>query len=171
MMKTKELDKIIDKISFLGVPGLVFLIIMSFSPWAGGAAIMSTLSILGGPFGAIVGIGVLLVFSRYGSKISSLGYNKVISMVIDRMKKNGKTKDEIVGEINRFPISEELKEKVIKEIINPPPYGGIDVSEPDDIDPKFYEDEEPFVGSASIENEDEEVGDDIASAEDKEPES
>mgnify|MGYP001193957752 CR=1 FL=1 len=142
MIKTKELDKIIDKISFLGVPGLVFLIIMSFSPWAGGAAIMSTLSILGGPFGAIAGIGVLLVFSKYGSKISSVGYNKVISMVIARMKKNGKTKDEIVGEINKFPISEELKEKVIREIINPPPYSGIDVSEPDDIDPIFYEGEE-----------------------------
>ena len=141
MMKTKELDKIIDKISFLGVPGLVFLVLMSFSPWAGGAAIMSTLSILGGPFGAIAGIGVLMVFSKYGSKISSLGYNKVISMVIDRMRKNGKTRGEIVGEINRFPISEELKAKVIKEIINPAPYGGNVVSEPyDDI---FFEYKEP----------------------------
>ena len=132
VMKAKELDKIIDKISFLGVPGLVFLVLMSFSPWAGGAAIMSTLSILGGPFGAIAGIGVLMVFSKYGSKISSLGYNKVITMVIDRMRKNGKTRDEIVGEINRFPISEELKEKVIREIINPVPYRGNVVSEPDD---------------------------------------
>ena len=92
-------------------------------------------------------------------------------MVIVRMKKNGKTKDEIVGEINKFPISEELKKKVIREIINPPPYGGIDVSEPDNIDPIFYEDEEPLTGSVSMENKDEEVGDDIASAEDKEPES
>ena len=162
MIKTKELDKIIDKISFLGVPGLVFLIIMSFSPWAGGAAIMSTLSILGGPFGAIAGIGVLLVFSKYGSKISSVGYNKVISMVIARMKKNGKTKDEIVGEINKFPISEELKEKVIREIINPPPYSGIDVSEPDDIDAIFYEDEDE-----DEEVEDEEADDD-SKAESKE---
>lgn len=66
---------------------------------------------------------------------------------------NGKSKDEILGEINRFPISEELKAKVIKEIIKPASYCGNDVSEPDDID--------------SIENEDEELGGDIDSAEGK----
>ena len=111
VMKAKELDKIIDKISFLGVPGLVFLVLMSFSPWAGGAAIMSTLSILGGPFGAIAGIGVLMVFSKYGSKISSLGYNKVITMVIDRMRKNGKTRDEIVGKSTGFQLAKNLRKR------------------------------------------------------------
>ena len=64
--KKAEIDKIIDKLSPLGVPGLIFLILMSFSPLAGGAAIMSTLSLLGGPFGAIAGLGVLGVFSIYG---------------------------------------------------------------------------------------------------------
>ena len=116
VMKKVEIDKMIDKISFLGVPGLVFLVLLSFSPWAGGAAIMSTLSLLGGPFGAIAGIGVLLVFSKYGSKISALGYNKVISLVIHRMRSKGKTEEEIVEEIKSFPITDELKRKVINKM-------------------------------------------------------
>lgn len=116
-MKNNEIDKVIDKISFLGVPGLIFLVLMSFSPWTGGAAIMSTLSVLGGPFGAVAGLGVLLVFSRYGSKISALGYNRVILLVIDRMKKQGKSTDNIVKEIQKFPISEELKNKITDKIL------------------------------------------------------
>lgn len=116
-MKNNGIDKVIDKISFLGVPGLIFLVLMSFSPWTGGAAIMSTLSVLGGPFGAVAGLGVLLVFSRYGSKISALGYNRVILLVIDRMKKQGKSTDNIVKEIQKFPISEELKNKITDKIL------------------------------------------------------
>lgn len=116
--KKAEIDKIIDKLSPLGVPGLIFLILMSFSPWAGGAAIMSTLSLLGGPFGAIAGLGVLGVFSIYGKKISAFGYNRVIILLIDRMQKQGKSADEIIQEIQKFPISGDLKNKIINKIEN-----------------------------------------------------
>lgn len=115
--KKTEIDKIIDKLAPLGVPGLIFLVLMSFSPWAGGAAIMSTLSLLGGPFGAIAGLGVLGVFSLYGKKISAFGYNRIIILLIDRMKKQGKRTDEIMQEIQKFPISGDLKNKIIHKIV------------------------------------------------------
>ena len=116
--KKTEIDRIIDKLAPLGVPGLIFLVLMSFSPWAGGAAIMSTLALLGGPFGAIAGLGVLGVFSIYGKKISAFGYNRVIVLLIDRMKKQGKSADEIIQEIQKFPISDELKNKITNKIRN-----------------------------------------------------
>ena len=69
-MKDKiKLDTMINKIAWLGVPGLVLLIVMSLSPWYGGAAIMWSLALLGGPFGAIAGIGVLIVISKYSNKL------------------------------------------------------------------------------------------------------
>lgn len=119
MKNTKtEIDVIIDKLAPLGVPGLIFLVLMSFSPWAGGAAIMSTLALLGGPFGAIAGLGVLGVFSVYGKKISAFGYNKVIFLLVERMKNQGKDAEAIVEEVQNFPISEKLKSKITHEILN-----------------------------------------------------
>lgn len=120
MKNTKtEIDVIIDKLAPLGVPGLIFLVLMSFSPWAGGAAIMSTLALLGGPFGALAGLGVLGVFSVYGKKISAFGYNKVIYLLVERMKKQGKDAEAIVEEVQNFPISEKLKNKINNKILNP----------------------------------------------------
>ena len=113
-MKDKlELDTMINKIAWLGVPGLVLLIVMSLSPWYGGAAIMWSLALLGGPFGAIAGIGVLIVISKYGDKISEYGIEKVIVLVVKRMGKKGKSKSQIIDEIKKYKISEKLNQKII----------------------------------------------------------
>ena len=113
-MKDKfELDTMINKIAWLGVPGLVLLIVMSFSPFYGGAAIMSSLALLGGPFGAIAGIGVLIIISKYGNKISEYGIEKVIVLVVKRMEKKGKSKSQIIDEIKKYKISDKLKQKII----------------------------------------------------------
>lgn len=71
----------------------------------GGAAIMWSLALLGGPFGAIAGIGVLIVISKYGNKISEYGIEKVIVLVVKRMEKKGKSKSQIIDEIKKYKIS------------------------------------------------------------------
>lgn len=91
---------------------------MSFSPFAGGAAIMSTLAILGGPFGAIGGIGLLIVLSKYSNQIKDFGYDKFIGLLIKRMKKEGKNIDEIITIISNYPIKKGLKNKIINKIKN-----------------------------------------------------
>ena len=103
----------INKIAWLGVPALVLLIVMSFSGYYGGAAIMWSLAVLGGPFGAIAGIFVLIIISKYGDKISDYGIEKVIVLVVKRMEKNGKSKIQIIDEIKKYKISEKLKRKII----------------------------------------------------------
>ena len=113
MNKKIEIDTMINKIAWLGVPALVLLITMAISPYFGGAAIMWALSVLGGPFGAIVGIGILIVISRYASQITEYGIEKVIILVVRRMGKNGKSKSDIINEINNYKISNKLKQKII----------------------------------------------------------
>ncbi|MFM6039787.1 MAG: hypothetical protein ACKPBB_18935 [Sphaerospermopsis kisseleviana] len=49
------MDKIVDKIAALGVPGLVLVVAMAFTGWAGAAAITTGLAVLGGPFGMLGG--------------------------------------------------------------------------------------------------------------------
>ena len=62
-----SLDKIADKIAALGVPGLVLVIVMGTTGWAGAAALTTALAVLGGPLGMLGGIallGVMLLISR-----------------------------------------------------------------------------------------------------------
>ena len=49
------MDKIVEKIVGLGVPGLILLVAINISGYAGAAAITSSLAILGGPAGMIGG--------------------------------------------------------------------------------------------------------------------
>ncbi|MDP3486811.1 MAG: hypothetical protein Q8S19_02620 [Bacillota bacterium] len=48
------MDKLVTKIVALGVPGLILVVAMGVSGWAGGAAI--TVALAGGPFGMLGGI-------------------------------------------------------------------------------------------------------------------
>ena len=59
------------------------------------------------------GIGVLIVISKYGNKISEYGIEKVIVLVVKRMEKKGKSKSQIIDEIKKYKISEKLKQKII----------------------------------------------------------
>lgn len=62
------MDYIVQKIVALGIPGIVLLVAMAASGWAGAAAITTALATLGGPFGMIGGIamlGVLVIVSDY----------------------------------------------------------------------------------------------------------
>lgn len=45
------MDQIVDKIAALGVPGLVLLVAMAFTGWAGAAALTTALAALGGSLG------------------------------------------------------------------------------------------------------------------------
>ncbi|SVE25214.1 uncharacterized protein METZ01_LOCUS478068 [marine metagenome] len=118
MKENYEIDTIVNKIAWLGVPALVLLITMAISPWFGGAAFMWALAALGGPFGVIVGVAVLIVISKYANRITDYGIEKVINLVVGRMNQNGKPKSEIIDEINNYKISSKLKKKIISYIEN-----------------------------------------------------
>ena len=106
------MDKIVNKIVGLGVPGLVLLIAMSVSGWVGAAAITSALAMLGGPFGMLGGIAVLGILSMISQGLAEYGFEALLGATISGLQAKGKTNAQIEKEINFYPISKELKFKI-----------------------------------------------------------
>lgn len=105
------LDKIAEVIAGLGVPGLVLVMLMTASPLTGAAAITSSLAALG-PFGMLGGIATLGVLSFISRAITKFSFEKVFPAVLIKLREDGRTFEEIREEVNRYPISEELKRKL-----------------------------------------------------------
>ena len=106
------MDKIVNKIVGLGVPGLVLLVAMAVSGWVGAAAITSALAMLGGPFGMLGGIAVLGILSMISQGIAEYGFEALLEATILGLQAKGKTNAQIEKEINSYPISRELKLKI-----------------------------------------------------------
>lgn len=112
------IDKVAERIAGFGIPGLVLLVAMSVSGWAGGAAIVTALATLGGPFGMLGGIALLGVLVFIASAIPKFGFWEIFKRVLDNLKEQGKTTEEILQEIERYPIAKELKLKLRDYIEN-----------------------------------------------------
>ena len=107
------LDKIIDKIAALGIPGIVLVIIISTTGLAGGAALVAALAVLGGPLGMMGGIAALGLMVLISKAITTYGIEKIVQGVVGRLKGKGLSKDKIKTEIEKYPISKAMKYKII----------------------------------------------------------
>ena len=106
------LDEVVEIIAALGVPGLVLTVLMTVSPWYGAAAMTSSLAILGGPLGMVGGIAALPVLAVIARALAKFGFKVVFRAVLIDLKKRGKSEQEILKEIDSYPISKELKAKL-----------------------------------------------------------
>ena len=107
------MDKIIDKIAALGVPGLVLLMTMHLVGFAGAAAMTAALATLGGPFGMLGGIAVLILLALIAKAIADYGFREIYIGVVSRLKARGLSRDEVIRQIENMPISRSLKDKLI----------------------------------------------------------
>ncbi len=107
------MDQIVSKIAALGVPGLVLLVAMAVTGWAGAAAITTALAMLGGPFGMLGGVAVLGILVLISQGLAEYGFEKIFQAVIDELRKKGKSKVDIGREVISYPISKDLKSKII----------------------------------------------------------
>lgn len=105
------MDKIISKIASLGIPGLVLVMAIGASGYAGGAAIVVALASLG-PGGIIGGIATLGVLGLISQAISEWGIDAIFSGVVKELYKKGETKESIIMKIEKYPISKSLKLKL-----------------------------------------------------------
>ena len=95
-IRNLPIDKVAKKIAGLGIPGLVLLVAISSSGLAGGAAIVAALAVLGGPLGMLGGIGALGVLVFIAAALSKFGLKEIFKRVLKNLKKQGKTKEEIL---------------------------------------------------------------------------
>lgn len=107
------MDQIANKIAALGVPGLILLVVMSISGWAGAAALTASLAFLGGPFGMLGGIAILGVLGLISKGLADFGFEAIFKATVKRLRSDGKSIKDIEKEINSYPISRELKLKII----------------------------------------------------------
>ena len=106
------LDKVVSKIVALGVPGLVLLVAMAASGWAGGAAIVTALAILGGPAGMIGGIALLCVLALISNALAKYGFERIFQASVRRFREKGMSKEEILRKVESYPVSRDIKLKL-----------------------------------------------------------
>lgn len=111
------MDKLIDKIVALGVPGLVLLVAMSTTGYAGAVALTAALATLGGPVGMLGGIAVLGVLALISRGLAEYGFEVIYTRVLKDLKqKKGLSESDIKDKINSYPISKGMKLKLIDKM-------------------------------------------------------
>ena len=110
------MDKIISKIVALGVPGLILLIAIHVSGYAGAAAITAALATIG-PGGMVAGVFFLIGSALCVDVLAKYGFDAIYKGVIKGLYEKGESKETIFEKIDKYPISGDLKMK-LKNTIN-----------------------------------------------------
>jgi hypothetical protein len=108
------MKEIIGIISGLGVPGLVLVIAMALTGFAGAAAITAALAALGGPFGMLGGIAALGILSLISKALAEIGVDALFDAVLDNLLKEGRSIDDIRGEVKGYPIPGPIKSEILR---------------------------------------------------------
>lgn len=88
------MDRIVNKIAGLGVPGIMLMVAISMTGLSGAAAITAALALLG-PGGMLGGIAFLLLAGAVTSALTEFGFDALFKAVIKKLYKNGETKETI----------------------------------------------------------------------------
>jgi hypothetical protein len=116
-MKKIPFDKVINAIAGLGVPGLVLVVAMSVAGYAGGAALTTALAALGGPLGMLGGIAVLGILGLISWALAEFGFERIVLAVIAELKRRGRNREDVLKEIEHYPISRGMKLKILDSLI------------------------------------------------------
>ena len=71
------------------------------------------ISILSGPLGLVGGITAITVLALAVDAVSKYGFEQIGIAVVKDLQKEGYSKDEIRDKINSYPISKNLKNKIL----------------------------------------------------------
>ena len=104
------IDEIADKIAALGVPGLVLVVVMAQTGYSGAAALTKALATLGGPFGMLGGIAMLVLLSLIARALAAFGVEAVFKAVLEKLIAEGHSIEEIREKVDGWWfISSKLK--------------------------------------------------------------
>lgn len=100
-----SINRTVEKIAELGVPALVLIVaIERIGPFFQ-SRLLNRFAALAGPFGTFAGFVVSAIY-KFGSEV-------LFNSVVEDLKKQGKTQEQILAEIKSAPIPEWLRERVI----------------------------------------------------------
>jgi hypothetical protein len=105
-------NKVVDTIAGLGVPGFVLLITMAICGWSDAAALTTALATLGAPPGMLGDMPLLGVLTLISWAISEYGFEKVAVAVAKELQRNGRKQEDVLREIQGYPISRDMKLKI-----------------------------------------------------------
>lgn len=109
------MEKVISKIAALGVPGLVLLLALNATGYAGAAALTTALAGLG-PGGMLGGIATLGVLGLISEAVTKYGFDAIYKGVIKELYKRGESNATIKSKIDKYPLSKDQKRKLKAEI-------------------------------------------------------
>jgi hypothetical protein len=114
------LERVVQGLVALGIPGLVLLVAVATSGFAGAAALTTALAALGGPLGMIGGIGVLMLLVLASQALARYGLPRVSRPVVKGLLAAGHSPQAIRDQVRKYPqwiISGELRKK-IEEVLS-----------------------------------------------------
>lgn len=109
------MDKFVNKIVGIGVPGLMLVVATSMTGLSGAAAITAALALLG-PGGMVGGIITLVISGAIASALAEYGFDALFEAIVKKLYKKGESKETIRRKIENGPWSEKLKAKAISEL-------------------------------------------------------
>lgn len=105
-----SINRVVEKIAEVGTPSLVLLVAMGrIEPFLQ-SRLLNRFAALAGPLGSFAGFALSAIY-RFGSEA-------LFSKVLEELKKQGKTEEQILEEINSYPIAGWLKLRVRSYIEN-----------------------------------------------------
>lgn len=109
------MEKIVERIVALGVPGIMLMVAISMTGLSGAAAITAALALLG-PGGMIGGIITLGIAGIVASAIFEYGFDALFRAVIKKLYEKGESKESLESKIRKGPWSGKMKTKAISEL-------------------------------------------------------
>lgn len=109
------MEKIVSKIAALGVAGLILTYVVGTTGLVGAAALTSGLAAFGpgGMIGGIVSFGICTLIA---SAVADYGFERLFEAIVNKLLEKGVSKEDIIKQIKRYPISKELKTKLYIQI-------------------------------------------------------
>lgn len=115
LKKSLPLEIIAGKIAALGVPGLIFTVVVSAVSCSGGAAIMAALAAIG-PGGAIAGIATLGLIGLISDAIVVYGSEALIEAIIIKLYLKGESSESLKDKVAKAPLSRNCKCRLFNTI-------------------------------------------------------